>query len=90
MVGSKRRQCRRIRKSVKSGWQSGHTVRRVRLGAFQCCGAAYSPASKKVSANALSLLCVGFQSVVARLLFRLTFVAWVRRVVISCWMPGNL
>ena len=84
MVGSKNRQFRLMQKSVKSGWQSGHAVRRVRWGAFQCCGAAYSPASKKVSANAVSLVCVGFQCGVARLPFKLVLVAWVRCVVISC------
>ena len=51
---------------------------------FQCCGAAYSPASKKVSANAVLLVCVGFHCGVVRLPFRLVFVAWMRRVVISC------
>ena len=86
MVGSKSRQCRCVRKSLKSGWQSGHNMRRVRWGAFQCCGAAYSPASKK----AVSLVCVGFQCGVDRLPFRLVLVAWVRRVIISCWIPGSL
>ena len=46
--------------------------------------------SKKVSARAVWLVCVGFQSGVLRLPFRLILVVWVRRVVISCCIPGSL